>query len=47
MRDFLPLFAEGRIRPLIDSVYPFAELPAARERMEADRHVGKIVVRMP
>jgi NADPH:quinone reductase-like Zn-dependent oxidoreductase len=47
VRDFLPLFAESRIRPLVDSVYGFDELPAARERMEADRHVGKIVVRMP
>jgi NADPH2:quinone reductase len=47
VRDFMPLFAEGRIRPLIDSMYPFDELPAARDRMQADRHVGKIVLRMP
>lgn len=46
-RDFLPLFADGRIRPLIDGTYDFEELPAARERMQADRHVGKIVLRMP
>ena len=47
VRDFLPLFADGRIQPLIDSVYPLDELPAARSRMEADRHVGKIVLRIP
>jgi NADPH:quinone reductase-like Zn-dependent oxidoreductase len=47
VRDFLPLFSEGRIRPLIDSVHPFEELPAARSRMQADRHVGKIVLRIP
>jgi NADPH:quinone reductase-like Zn-dependent oxidoreductase len=47
VRDFLPLFSEGRIRPLIDSVHPFEELPAARSRMQADRHVGKIVLRVP
>jgi NADPH:quinone reductase-like Zn-dependent oxidoreductase len=47
VRDFLPLFAEGRIRPLIDSVHAFEELPAARSRMQADRHVGKIVLRIP
>jgi len=40
----LPLIAEGRIQPLIDRVYPFDELPAAKARMEADAHVGKIVV---
>jgi NADPH:quinone reductase len=47
VRDFLPLLADGRIRPLIDSVYDFDQLAAARERMQADRHVGKIVLRMP
>jgi NADPH:quinone reductase len=40
----LPAIADGRIRPIIDSVHPLAQLPAARERMEANRHVGKIVV---
>src|SRR5437867_12713102 len=43
-RDFMPLFASGRIRPLIDRVFPFAELPAAKAYMESDAHVGKIVV---
>ncbi|MGH8687628.1 MAG: zinc-binding dehydrogenase [Burkholderiales bacterium] len=42
--DVLPLLADGRIRPLIDRVYSFDELPAAKARMEADAHVGKIVV---
>ncbi|TAM83273.1 MAG: zinc-binding alcohol dehydrogenase [Candidimonas sp.] len=42
--DVIPLFASGSIVPLIDSVYPFDELPAAVERMDANQHVGKIVV---
>jgi NADPH:quinone reductase-like Zn-dependent oxidoreductase len=45
-RDWLPLFASGRLKPLVDRVYPFAELPKALERMEADQHIGKIVVRV-
>jgi len=45
--DFLPLFASGRLRPLIDRVFPFAELPAAKAYMESDAHVGKIVVTGP
>ncbi|HYL23694.1 MAG TPA: zinc-binding dehydrogenase [Burkholderiales bacterium] len=45
-RDWLPLFASGKLKPLIDRVYDFAELPQAVERMEADAHVGKIVVRI-
>ena len=45
-RDFLPLFASGRLKPLIDRVYEFKDLPEAKARMEADAHVGKIVVRI-
>ena len=40
----LPLIAEGRIKPLIDRVYPFDELPAAAARLQANAHVGKLVV---
>jgi NADPH2:quinone reductase len=46
VRDVLPHFASGRIRPLIDSVHDFADLPAAKARMEANAHTGKIVVRL-
>jgi len=42
--SLLPMLADGRIRPLIDRVYGFDELPAAKERMEANAHVGKIVI---
>ena len=45
--DLLPAIAAGRIRPVIDRVYPFDQLAAAREHMEANRHLGKIVVVMP
>lgn len=45
--DILPGIAAGRIRPLIDRVFPFAELGSARAHMEANRHVGKIVIAMP
>lgn len=45
--DLLPAIADGRIKPVIDRVFPFAGLPAARAHMEANRHVGKIVVTLP
>ena len=45
-RDFLPLFASGKLKPVIDRVYDFDDLPAAKARMEADAHVGKLVVRI-
>ncbi len=43
-RDFLPALNDGRIVPLVDKVYGFDELPAAKERMESNAMVGKIVV---
>ena len=42
--DLMPAVADGRIRPLIDRVFPFAELAAAKAHMEANRHLGKIVL---
>jgi NADPH2:quinone reductase len=45
-RDFLPLFATGKLKPLVDRVYDFKDLSEAKARMEADAHVGKIVVRI-
>jgi NADPH:quinone reductase-like Zn-dependent oxidoreductase len=45
-RDLLPALADGRIRPLVDRVYPLDELPAAKARMESDAHAGKIVVKI-
>jgi len=47
VRDILPMFADGRIRPFVDKVYPFAEFPQAKDYMEANRHLGKIVVTIP
>jgi NADPH:quinone reductase-like Zn-dependent oxidoreductase len=46
VRDFMPAIRDGRIRPLIDSVHPFERLAEARERMESNRHLGKIVLAM-
>jgi NADPH:quinone reductase-like Zn-dependent oxidoreductase len=45
-QDFLPLFAGGRIKPLVDKVFPLGELEAAKAYMESDRQTGKIVVKV-
>lgn len=45
--DVLPIIAAGRIRPVIDSVYRFDQLVAAKAHMEANLHLGKIVIAMP
>jgi NADPH:quinone reductase-like Zn-dependent oxidoreductase len=46
-RDLLPGFAEGRITPLVDKVFPFDQLPAAKAYVESNAQLGKVVVRMP
>jgi zinc-binding alcohol dehydrogenase/oxidoreductase len=41
------LIAAGRIRPLVDSVFPLADARAAHERLEAGEQLGKIVLSIP
>jgi NADPH:quinone reductase len=45
-RDILPAIESGKIKPVVDSVFSFDELPAAKARMEANEMVGKIVVKI-
>jgi NADPH:quinone reductase len=42
--QMLPLAAAGKLRPLVDRVFPFEQMQAARAHMEANAHVGKIVL---
>lgn len=42
--QMLPLVAAGRLKPVIDRVFSFEQVPAARAHMEANAHVGKIVI---
>ena len=39
-----PYVEGGRLKPVIDSIFPLAEAAAAHARMEAGEHVGKIVL---
>jgi NADPH2:quinone reductase len=41
-----PLIESGRIRPIVDRVYPLAEVAEAHRRMESSQHIGKIVIRI-
>jgi len=40
----LGLIASGAVRPVIDSRFPLARAADAHAALEADRHVGKIVL---
>ena len=42
----MPLFADGRIRPVVDRVLPLEAAAEAHRLMEASRHFGKIVLSM-
>jgi NADPH2:quinone reductase len=45
-KDFLPLFASGKLKPLIDRIFAFSDLPKAKDYMESNSAVGKIVIRL-
>jgi len=44
-RDVLPALASGHVRPVIDKVFPFKDLPKAKAYMESNAHLGKIILR--
>lgn len=41
-----PLLESGRIKPVIDSVFPLAKAAQAHERMESNQHIGKIILEL-
>lgn len=40
----LPLLQAGRVKPLLDSTFPFEKAADAHRRMETSQHIGKIVL---
>jgi putative PIG3 family NAD(P)H quinone oxidoreductase len=44
-RHALPLFAHGKLKPIVDTVMPMSEVRAAHQRMESNDSFGKIVLR--
>ena len=48
--DFAAVFdlvKSGRIKPVVDTVFPLSEARTAHERLEAGEQLGKIVLRIP
>jgi putative PIG3 family NAD(P)H quinone oxidoreductase len=41
-----PLVQEGKIRPIVDSVFPMEDVARAHQRMQSSEHIGKIVLQM-
>lgn len=45
VKQLLPLFGEGRLKPIIDSVFSLNDIADAHRHMEENRNFGKIIVR--
>jgi len=43
-RRWLPLLVEGRLQPVIDSVFPWEQVAEAHRRMDENRNFGKILL---
>ena len=43
-REVWPLIEAGRVRPVIDSSFPLEDAAKAHERLESNRHIGKIIL---
>ena len=39
-----PLLESGRVRPIVDSVFPLADAAKAHTRLESSAHIGKIIL---
>jgi NADPH:quinone reductase len=46
LREVWPLIDAGKVRPIIDHIYPLAEAADAHKRMASSGHIGKILLRM-
>jgi NADPH2:quinone reductase len=46
-KDIWPAVESGKLKLPIDKVYPFGKIAEAFEHMEANKHLGKIVVTQP
>lgn len=45
-REIVRLLGQGKLRPIVDEVYPLAHARQAFERLEAGEQMGKVVVRI-
>ncbi|NDF11871.1 MAG: NAD(P)H-quinone oxidoreductase [Proteobacteria bacterium] len=42
--SFWPMLEAGRIKPVVDKLYPIAEANEAHQRMKANQNIGKIIL---
>jgi NADPH:quinone reductase len=44
--DLMPALKDGRLKPIVDRTFALGEIAAAQAYLEADSHVGKVVIRI-
>ena len=44
--DLMPALTDGSLRPIIDRAFALTEIAEAQAYLEADKHVGKVVIRV-
>ena len=44
--DLMPALSNGSLRPIVDRSFALSEIAEAQAYLEADKHVGKVVVRI-
>ncbi len=47
MQAIWPALDRGQLRPFIDQVFPFDQLAQAKDSMQGNHHVGKVVLSIP
>ena len=45
--DFYAELVNGRIKPVIDTVYPWQQVEQAHEKMASNENIGKLVLTLP
>jgi NADPH:quinone reductase len=45
-QEVVPLFAQGVLRPAIDSTFKLADIAKAHARVESNQSVGKVLIEM-
>jgi len=47
LAELKDLVEAGKLKPVVEKVYPFSEVPAAFEHLMSGRAVGKVCVSVP
>ncbi|MEC2056299.1 NAD(P)H-quinone oxidoreductase [Peribacillus psychrosaccharolyticus] len=44
VQNAMPLFAQKKVKAIVDSVFPLTDIQSAHKQMEANKNIGKIII---